>query len=297
MRVFVTGASGFVGSAVVPELIGAGHQVVGLARSEASAKALTTAGATVLRGDLGDLDSLRRGAQDADGVIHLAFNHDFANYANNGQLDRDAIDAMGDVLAGTGKPLIVTSGTGGIAVGQVATEDMAMPDWTPRKSESAVFAFTDRNVRTTAIRLAPSTHGRWDKNFMAGFVSAAIEAARAKGVSPYVSDGQNRWTAVHRLDAARLYRLALEKGVAGRCYHAIGDEAVPFKSIAETIGRRLAVPVKSIAAEDAAAHFGFISMFTGLDIPASSAITQAALGWKPREIGLLADIEANVSVA
>lgn len=295
MRVFVTGATGFVGSAVLPELIAAGHQVVGLARSDANAKALAAMGAKMHRGSLEDVESLRSGAAASDGVIHLGFIHDFSNYAENGRVDKRAIEAMGEALAGTSKPLIVTSGTALVAPGRLATEDVAVPPDSPmpRVSEQAAFAFTDKGVRTMAIRLAPSVHGKTDHGFMAGFVSFLISIAQEKGVSAYVGDGANRWTAVHRLDAAKLYRLALEKGKAGSPYHAIDEEGIAVKDIAETIGKKLNLPVVSIAPDKAAEHFGFLSMFLGLDIPASSAKTQVELGWKPTQIGLLADIDAQ----
>jgi nucleoside-diphosphate-sugar epimerase len=296
MRVFVTGASGFVGSAVVPELIGAGHKVLGLARSDASARALAATGAEVLRGDLDDLDSLRAGAAKTDGVIHLAFVHDFSKYAENGQIDRRAIEAMGEVLAGTNKPLIATSGTGGIAVGRTVTEDMAMASGLPRVSEQTVFSFTPKGVRTMAIRLAPSVYGKSDHDFRAGFVSILIQTALERRVSAYVGDGANRWPTVHRLDAARLYRLALEKGKPGSVYHGTAEEGVPLKDIATVIGKRLNVPVVSIAPNEAAEHFGFLAMFAALDIPASSAKTQQELGWRPGQTGLLADFDRAYAV-
>ncbi len=293
MHVFVTGATGFVGAAVVRELQGAGHSVLGLVRSDDKAKALAATGAQVHRGDLTDLDSLRSGAAEADGVIHTAFIHDFSKFGENGQIDKRAIEAIGEVLAGTGKPLVVSSGTAGIAVGQVATEDVVMPAGTPRLSEPTAFSFTGRGVRSMAIRLAPAVHGISDQGFKAGFVSYAVAVAREKGVSAYVGDGTNRWTAVQRLDAARLYRLALEKGKAGSAYHAIGDEGIAVKDIAALIGKRLNLPVVSIPPEKAAEHFGFLGMFLGLDIPASSSKTQAELGWKPTGPGLLADMDAT----
>ncbi len=299
MRVFVTGATGFIGSAVVSELIGAGHSVLGLARSDAGATALAKAGAQVQRGDLEDLDALRAGAKATDGTIHTAFIHDFSKFMENGQIDKRAIAAMGEVMAGTNKPLIVSSGTAGIAVGSVATEDIVMPDsgMSPRLSEQTVFSFTDKGVRTMAIRLAPSTHGESDQGFKAGFVSYQIEVARQKGVSAYVGDGMNRWTAGHRIDAAKLYRMALEKGRAGAAYHAIGEEGITIKDIATAIGRKLNLPMTSIGAEQAGEHFGFLGMFLGLDIPASSAKTQAELGWKPVGPKLIADIDAHYKAA
>ncbi len=288
MRVFVTGASGFIGSAVVSELIGAGHSVVGLARSDANARAIEALGAQVHWGTLQDLDALRDGAAKADGVAHLAFIHDFSKFAENGQIDKAAIAAMGEALAGTGKPLVVTSGTGFLAPGRLATEeDVARAgDGVPRVSEAAAFAFAARGVRAMAVRL-PQVHGAPGK---AGFVSYLCDVARTKRVSAYIGDGADRWPAAHRLDVARLYRLALENGVAGKAYHAVGDEGIAVRAIAEVIGRQLGVPVASIPLADAGAHFGFLAMFAGVDMPASSALTQQWLGWKPREIGLIADI-------
>jgi nucleoside-diphosphate-sugar epimerase len=288
MRVFVTGASGFIGKGVVPELRRAGHTVVGLARSDANAQAIAAMGAEVLPGSLEDLESLRRGAREAEGVIHLAFNHDFSKFAENGQTDKRAIEAMGGVLENTGKPLVVTSGVGLLAPGRLATEnDKARAgDGIPRVSEAAGLAFASRGVRATAVRL-PQVHGGEGK---AGFVGYLHEIAKAKGVSAYVGEGTERWAAAHRLDVARCYRLALEKGVAGTSYHAVGNEGVPMRAIAEVIGRQANVPVTSIKLEDAGAHFGFLAMFAGLDMPASSALTQQWLGWKPTEIGLLEDI-------
>jgi nucleoside-diphosphate-sugar epimerase len=288
MRVFVTGASGFIGTATVRELIEAGHTVLGLARSDENAKAITAMGAEVHGGTLQDQDSLRSGAAACDGVIHLAFIHDFSKFAENGQIDRRAIEAMGSVLEGTSKPLVVTSGVGFLAPGRLATEDdvARAGEGVPRVSETAAFAFAGRGVRAMAVRL-PQVHGGEGK---AGFVGYLYGVARGKRVSAYVGDGHERWAAAHRLDVARLYRLALEKGAAGRSYHAVGDEGVPMRDIAKVFGKHLNVPVVSIKLEDAAAHFGWIGMFAGLDMPASSAKTQFELGWKPKEIGLIADI-------
>ncbi|SRR5579885_1925089 len=287
MRVFVTGAAGFIGSAVVPELLRAGHSVVGLARSEDNEKKLKAMGADVHWGTLQDLDSLKSAAADADGVIHLAFIHDFSKFAENGQIDKRAIEAMGGALEGTNKPLIVTSGTGLLAPGRLATEDdVARPEGVPRVSESAAFAFTDRGVRACAIRL-PQVHGQEGK---AGFVGYLYEVARTKRVSAYVGDGSNRWPSAHRDDVAVLYRLALEKGRAGAVYHAVAEEGLPVRSMAELFSRVLGVPMKSITPEEAPAHFGFLAMLAGMDIPASSAKTQAELGWKPKQIGLMEDI-------
>ncbi|MEZ6030078.1 MAG: SDR family oxidoreductase [Hyphomonadaceae bacterium] len=288
MRVFVTGASGFIGSAVVPELVRAGHEVLGLARSDANVAAIEGMGAKALRGSLEDIDSLRRGAAESDGVIHLAFIHDFAKFAENGQIDKRAIEAMGETLAGTNKPLVVTSGVGLLAPGRLSTEeDVARAgEAIPRVSEAAAFAFADRGVRVSAVRL-PQVHGGEGK---AGFVGYMFEIARQKGVSAYVGDGAGRWAAAHRLDVAPVYRLALERGVAGARYHAVGDEGVRYRDIAEIIGRQLNVPVVSILAEKAAEHFGWLALFAASDAPSSSALTQQRLGWKPSHIGLIADI-------
>ncbi len=287
MRVFVTGATGFIGRATVPELIRAGHKVTGLSRSEANASTLAAMGADVHPGSLEDLDSLKQGAAAADGVIHLGFIHDFSRFAENGQIDKRAIEAMGSVLEGTDKPFIVTSGVALLTPGRLSTEeDPAHADGVPRVSEAAAFAFTGRGVRAMAVRL-PQVHGGEGK---CGLLEFALNIAREKGVSAYIGDGGNRWAAGHRLDVARLYRLALEKGLAGAAYHAIADEGVPMRDIAQVLGRQLNVPVVSITPEEAPDHFGWLAMFAMIDAPASSALTQQWLGWKPREIGLLADI-------
>ncbi|GAA2771168.1 SDR family oxidoreductase [Mycolicibacterium pallens] len=289
MKIFVTGASGWVGSAVVPELLAAGHHLLGLARSDKSAAALEAQGADVHRGDLGDLDSLRRGAESADGVIHLAFHHDFDNFTNAGELDRDAITALGEALADSGRPLVVTSGTAGHAPGQVLTEDQAANPHSPRVSEHAALAFTDRGVRVSIVRLAPSVHGNGDY----GFVPRLVEVAREQGISAYIGDGANRWSTVHRDDAARLFRLAVEGAPTGTVLHAIGEEGVATRDIAETIGRNLGVPVTSIPADNAMEHFGWIGAFFGLDMPASSAVTRERFGWQPTGIGLLEDLDRH----
>jgi len=287
MRVFVTGAAGFIGTATTKELLANGHQVVGLARSDANAEALEKMGAEVHWGTLQDLDSLKSAAADADGVIHLAFIHDFSKFAENGQIDARAIEAMGSVLEGTNKPFIATSGVAMISPGELATEDMMRhQQGMPRMSEEAVFAFKDRGVRSMAVRL-PQVHGGEGK---AGFIGYLYDVAREKGVSAYVGDGSNRWSAAHRADVARVYRFALEKGTTGRAYHAVADEAVPMRDLAELFARILKVETKSLTPDEVGAHFGWMAMFAGLDMPASSAKTQAELGWQPKEIGVLADL-------
>jgi len=290
MRVFVTGATGFIGSAVVEELINAGHQVLGLARSDAAAKSLAAAGAEVHRGSLEDPESLRSGAAAADGVIHTAFIHDFANYGPAAEADRRAIETLGGAFAGSDRPLIVTSGT--LLVqrqGSLATEEDAHNPNFPRKSEEVGLALAAGGVRASVLRLPPSVHGNGDH----GFVPRLISIAREKGVSAYIGDGLNRWPAVHRLDAAHLYRLVLEKGTAGASYHGVADEGVPTREIAEAIGRGLNVPVVSKSQEAAADHFGWIARFFGIDGPASSALTQERLGWRPVQPGLIADLNAE----
>lgn len=291
MRVFVTGATGFIGSALVRELLDAGHQVLGLARSDASAKALEAAGAEVHRGDLEDLDSLRRGAERADGVLHTGFIHDFSRFKAVCEIDRTAIEALGEVLAGSDRPLTVTSGIALVSPGRVATEDMAItagPNTPPRvASEEAADALAAKGVRVSVMRLAPSVHGDGDH----GFVPMLIDIARQKGVSAYIGEGLNRWTAVHKLDAARLYRLTLENKTPGARFHGTAEEGVVFKDIAAVIGRRLNLPVVSLSKEEAAEHFGWFNHFAGVDSPASSKQTQERLGWKPVNLTLLADME------
>ncbi|MGC4052077.1 MAG: SDR family oxidoreductase [Paludibaculum sp.] len=295
MRVFVTGATGFVGFAVAQELLGAGHAVLGLARSDEGAKSLEAIGAQVHRGDLEDLESLRNAAEKSDGVIHCAFNHDFSKFAANCEMDRQAIEALGSVLAGSDRPLIVTGGVGLIAPGRAATEgDRPPAEGTreyPRVSEQMADVLAARGVRTAVMRL-PQVHDPVKQ----GFVSYLVAAARSTGVSAYTGAGGNRWSAVHRLDAARLYRLALENTASGsggavERYHAVGEEGIPAREIAEEIGQGLKIPVVSIAPEKSVEHFGFLGHFAGLDMPASSTWTQERLGWRPTGPGLLADLE------
>jgi nucleoside-diphosphate-sugar epimerase len=290
MRVFVTGATGFIGSAIVPELIRAGHKVLGLARSDAAAQSLAAAGAEAHRGDLEDLDSLRHAAAEVDGVIHCGFIHDFSNFAANCEIDRRAIEAMGAALVGTDRPLIITSGTALLSPGRLATEDDAPPAGSPVPriaSEQAAMAVAAQGVRTAVVRLPPSVHGKGDH----GFVPMLIAVARAKGVSAYVGDGTNHWPAVHRLDAAVLYRLILENSGAGLRFHGNAEAGVPFREIAAAIGRGLKLPVVSKTKEEAADHFGWFAHFAGIDNRASSAKTQAMLGWQPTQVGLIADLD------
>jgi nucleoside-diphosphate-sugar epimerase len=289
MRIFVTGASGFIGSAVVAELIGAGHQVIGLARSDSSAHAVANAGADVQRGSLDDPDSLREGAENSDGTIHLAYKHDFNDFAAGAQLDRTAIEVLGDALAGSERPLVVAGGILWLSPGQTLTEDRPAPPDLPRFSEAAVLGLTARGVRTAVVRLPPSVHGEGDH----GFVPELISVSREKGVSGYVGDGANRWPAVHRLDAARAFRLAVEKAPAGSIIQAVDDEGVPTRVIAETIGSHLDVPVTSIAPEDAYEHFGWIGPLFAVDAPATSDRSRELLGWQPHNDKLLADLDAG----
>ena len=291
MRVFVTGASGFIGTPVVRELIDAGHQVLGLARSEASAASIAAAGAHARRGDLEDLESLRSGASMADGVIHLAFIHDFSKYVENCEIDRRAIEAIGGVLAGSDRPLIVTSGTAMLTPGRSGTEDDApVPSsaGVPRSaSEEAADSVAARGVRVSVVRLPPSVH---DCEKL-GLVSQLITLAHEKGVSAFVGEGINRWPAVHRLDAAHLYSLVLEKNAPGARYHAVAEEGVPLKGIAEVIGRRLNIPVVSKSPAQAFDHFGWLGPFMGIDLPVSSAKTRDRLGWRPVQTDLISDLE------
>ena len=297
MRVFVTGASGHIGSLVVPELLEAGHEVTGLARSDKSAAALAAAGVKVHRGTLDDLDGLRAAAAAADGVIHLAYNHEpmqAGNFVDAATLDLRAVQTMGAALDGSGKPLVITSGTLVLAtagLGRTGTEADTVGTGEPPRprvaSENAVVALAERGVRSSVVRLAPTVHGPADAH---GFVPLLIAIARAAGVSAYVGDGSNRWPAVHELDAARLYRLALETAPAGSRLHGAADEGILFRDIAEAIGRRLNMPATSISAEQAGAHFGFLGRLVTLDNPTSSAVTQELLGWRPVHPGLIADL-------
>ncbi len=292
MYVFVTGATGWVGSAVIEELRGAGHTVTGLARSEAAAAALASAGIAVHRGSLEDLESLRAGAAASDAVIHTAFNHDFSRFAENGAAERSAIDALGSALSGTDRPLIVTSGVALIAPGRVITEaDVRDPDAVPfpRNPESVAAAAAARGVRVSVIRLAPSVHGEGENH---GFVPRVIALAREHGASAYVGDGNNRWPGVHRRDAARLYRLALERAAEHAVYHAVADEGVPFREIAGVIGRRLNLPVVSISGDDVGTHFGSFATFAQIDARALSAKTRQSLAWHPTEPTLLEDLNS-----
>jgi nucleoside-diphosphate-sugar epimerase len=289
MRVFVTGASGWIGSAAVPELLAAGHEVVGLARSDASAERITALGAEVFRGSIDDPDSLRAGAVAADGVIHLAYNHDFSRMAQAAQTEQAVTQALCEELAGSDRPLLIASGVAGLAPGRMATErDQPDPAIHPRVGPAlAALAYADRGVRTVAVRFAPTVHGDGDH----GFIATLVAIAREKGVAGYIGDGGNRWPAVHRFDAGQLVRLALEGSPAGSSVHAVAEEGIPAREIAEVIGRQLRVPAVSVPADRAAEHFGWIGRFFGADCPASSELTRQALGWKPTHPGLLDDLE------
>jgi nucleoside-diphosphate-sugar epimerase len=301
MRIFVTGASGWIGSAVVPELLGAGHEVVGLARSDASAAALTAAGAQAHRGTLDDLDSLRDAAAASDGVIHLAFKHDLAfsgDFQGAADADRRAVEVFGETLAGSDRPFVLASGLLGLAPGQVATEQdghgshaagATFGGGPQARWETAEFTLSlaSQGVRSSIVRLPPTNHGDGDN----GFIATLVTIARERGVSGYIGDGANRWPAVHRLDSARLFRLAVEQAPAGSTLHAVADVGVPIREIAEVFGRQLELPVVSVSPEDAGEHFTWLGGFIGLDAPASSAQTRDLLGWQPAQPGLIADLE------
>lgn len=289
MRVFLTGATGFIGSAIVRELLSAGHEVLGLARSDASAQALARLGAQAHRGELADTEGLARAAGACDGVIHTAFIHDFSAHAAAAETDRQAVTAMLGALEGSGKPLVATSVTVLLAQARTATEDMPVPQASPNpraQAEAMVLAAAGRGVRASVVRLPPSVHGAGDY----GFVPMLARIARAKGRSAFIGEGANRWPAVHRLDAAKLFRLALESALPGARLHAVAEEGLPFRAIAEAIGAGLGVPVRGITADEAPGHFDWLARFVAIDNPSSSALTRAALGWQPREAELLADM-------
>lgn len=291
MRVFVTGATGFIGSAVVRELLDAGHRVTGLARSDTAAAALTAAGVDVHRGDLDDPGSLREGAAGADGVVHLGFVHDFSDFAGACATDLRAIETIGAALEGTGRPLVIASGTTGLAQGTVGTEEDTVPPnsfgMVRARSENTAVALAGRGVRASAVRFPPTVHGRGDHGVLAGLIAIA----RQKGFSAHIGDGTNRWPSVHRSDAARLVRLALESAPAGTRLHAVDDEAVPFHAVAAVLGRHLDLPVRGVSPDEAVAHFGWLGNVAGLDVPASSALTRKWLGWEPTGPGLIEDLD------
>lgn len=291
MRVFVTGASGWVGSAVTRQLTARGHQVVGLARSDKSAGIVEAAGGTALRGELTDIDVLAGGAKAADGVIHCGFIHDFSNFGHSVEVDKRAIEALGAALAGSNRPLLVTAGTAGLAPGRPSTEedapDPGVYEGPARLSEQVGLALADRGVRAGVVRLPPSVHGPGDH----GFIATLVGIARQKGISGYVGEGENVWPAVYREDAASVYVLAIEQGVPHPRFHAVGDEGVPFREIAEVIGRKLGLPVSSVPPDKAGEHFGWIGNFAQLNVPASARLTAQWLGWQPKGPGLIEDLE------
>jgi nucleoside-diphosphate-sugar epimerase len=291
MRIFVTGASGWIGSAVVPELLRAGHQVLGLARSDNSAATVAALGADVQRGDLDDLDSLRAGAAASDGVVHLGYNHDFSRMQDAAATDLAAVDALGEALVGRDGPFVVAAGVLGLAFGRVATErDVPDPAIHPRVAGvAAALSYGARGVRASSVRFAPTVHGAGDH----GFIAVLVGIAREKGVSAYVGDGSNRWPAVHRLDAADLVRRAVDSAPAGTALHATAEDGVPTRAIAEAIGRGLDLPVVSITADEAPGHFGWIGRFFAVDSPASSTETRQLLGWNPVHPTLIEDLEAG----
>jgi nucleoside-diphosphate-sugar epimerase len=294
MRVFITGASGWIGSAVIPEFLAQGHEVVGLARSDAAAEKVAASGAEVLRGDIQDIDVLRAGAEQADGVVHLAFRHDVAwtgHFEDAAASDRRAIEVFGEVLAGSDRPLAIAAGVAGVSPGGVATErDLPTDQVSPRAaSERALLALADRGVRSMSVRFAPTVHGAGDH----GFIARIIDADRSHGAAGYVGEGENRWAAVHRSDAARLVRLGIERAPAGSVLHAVGEEGVAMRDVAEAISRLFELPATAISPEEAAARFGFLGQFVGLDMAASSAATRQLLGWDPTGPTLIDDIEAG----
>jgi nucleoside-diphosphate-sugar epimerase len=291
MRVFLTGANGWVGSAITRDLLDAGHSVVGLVRSKDKAEAVAAVGAIPLLGSLGDLDVLRRATGDADGVIHTAFGLDMSKIVELSEEDRQAIETFGEVFAGLDRPIVVASGVGLLPSGETFREDSPRPPVIPefpRASEQTTFALAERGLRASVVRLPRSVHGVGERH---GFVPQLAALAREKGVSAYVGDGQNLWPSVHRLDAARVFRLALEQGARNEAFHAIAEEGVPFRLIAEAIGRQVGVPTKSLTPEEAEAHFGGFAMWVAGNGPASSEKTRAVLGWEPREMGIISDIE------
>lgn len=294
MRVFVTGASGWIGSATVDELLASGHEVLGLARSDASAAALEAKGAAVLRGDLDDLTNIRSGAADTDATIHLANKHDFADQAASNRAERGAVEAIGETLAGSNRPFLLASGVAGAVTGRALTENdpspFSGPDSPRGGSENRALDFVAQGVGSVSVRFAPTVHGHGDH----GFISVIADVARAKGVSAYVGDGGNRWPAVQRSDAGRVVRLALEKAAPGTLVHAIAEEGIPTRVIAEAIGRSLGLPVTSVAPDEAGQHFGWIGGFFAMDIPASSTATQELLGWTPTGPTLIEDLDAGV---